>query len=279
MAPQKFASGEHNRFFAAPGTTSHIDTQTYADFKLTLTDTFNRLVRICPFPIRDCPCYFFILLLYLILATISSIVETLLTTIFWIVALLYSVVIHEVSHGAVANSLGDPTAKNLGRLTLNPIKHLDMFGSVLLPLISFFLGGFIFGYAKPVPYNPLNLSDRKYGPAKVAIAGPASNIALAVLFGLVLRFLPDVFSSPLVPELLGIVVILNLTLAIFNLFPVPPLDGHWLLMTFLPAKFEAIRTVLYRYSFALLLVFLFFIFPLLIPLVRALFRLLTGIGF
>lgn len=205
--------------------------------------------------------------------------ETLLTTVFWIAALLYSVVIHEVSHGAVANSLGDPTAKNLGRLTLNPIKHLDMFGSVLLPLISFFIGGFIFGYAKPVPYNPLNLRDHKYGAAKVAIAGPASNLALAVLFGLTLRFLPDIFSSSLVPELFGIVIMLNLFLAIFNLFPIPPLDGHWLLMTFLPARFIMIKTFLYRYSFLLLLMFLFFIFPLLMPVTRMLFQLLTGIGF
>ena len=205
--------------------------------------------------------------------------ETLMTTIFWILALLYSVVIHEVSHGAVAYSLGDPTAKNLGRLTLNPLKHLDMFGSVLLPLISFFLGGFIFGYAKPVPYNPLNLRDRKYGAAKVALAGPASNIALAVLFGLTLRFLPDVFSSSLVPELLGVVVMLNLFLAIFNLFPIPPLDGHWLLITFLPARFEAVKIFLYRYGFLLLLFFLFFVFPLLSPLIKKLFQILTGIGF
>ncbi|MBI2065196.1 MAG: site-2 protease family protein [Candidatus Yanofskybacteria bacterium] len=212
--------------------------------------------------------------------TWSSIMETLLTTIFWIVALLYSVVIHEVSHGAVAYSLGDGTAKNLGRLTLNPIKHLDMFGSVLLPLLLVILRSpFVFGYAKPVPYNPLNLSDRKYGPAKVAIAGPASNIALAVLFGLTLRFLPDVFSSSLIPELLGIVVTLNLFLAIFNLFPIPPLDGHWLLLTFLPARFTAARMFLYKYSFLLLLVLLFFIFPLLIPVIRGLFQLLTGIGF
>lgn len=205
--------------------------------------------------------------------------ETVLITVFWIVALLYSVVIHEVSHGAVAYSLGDPTAKNLGRLTLNPIKHLDMFGSILLPFVSFLLGGFIIGYAKPVPYNPINLSDKKYGPAKVAIAGPASNVALAILFGLTLRFLPDVFSTSLIPELLSVVVILNLTLAIFNLFPIPPLDGHWLLLTFLPARFMAVRTFLYKYSFALLLMFLFFIFPLLIPLIRMLFKLLTGIGF
>lgn len=204
--------------------------------------------------------------------------ESVLITIFWIVALLYSVVIHEVSHGAVAYSLGDPTAKNLGRLTLNPLKHLDMFGSVLLPIISFVLGGFIFGYAKPVPYNPANLRDPKYGPAKVAMAGPASNIILAILFGLTLRFLPDVFSSSLIPELLSVVVTLNLFLAIFNLFPIPPLDGHWLLLTFLPAKFVVVRVFLYKYGFLLLLMFLFFIFPLLIPLIKTLFRLLTGIG-
>ena len=225
-------------------------------------------------------CFRFVLLVYLILAIISSIsMESTLTAIFWIIALLYSVVIHEVSHGAVAYSLGDPTAKNLGRLTLNPIKHLDMFGSVFLPLISFMLGGFIFGYAKPVPYNPENLRDRKYGPAKVALAGPASNIALAVLFGLTLRFLPDVFSSSLVPELLSVVVTLNLFLAIFNLFPVPPLDGHWLLLTFLPLKFAAIKVFLYKYGFLLLLFFLFFVFPLLMPLIGWMFRLLTGIGF
>lgn len=216
---------------------------------------------------------------YLNLVIISSVVEMLLTTFFWIVALLYSVVIHEVSHGVVAYSLGDPTAKNLGRLTLNPIKHLDMFGSVILPLLSFMLGGFIFGYAKPVPYNPLNLRDRKYGAAKVAMAGPASNITLAVLFGLTLRFLPDVFSSSLVPELLGIVVVLNLFLAVFNLFPIPPLDGHWLLFTFLPARYLAARTFLYKYGFLLLLMFLFFVFPLFLPFIRMLFRLLTGIGF
>src|SRR3989344_344850 len=168
--------------------------------------------------------------------------EALLLPIFYIIVLLYSVVIHEVSHGLMADSLGDPTAKNLGRLTLNPLKHLDMFGSVLLPLLLLIARApFIIGYAKPVPYNPANLRDRKYGPAKVALAGPASNIILALLFGLTLRFLPDIFSSSLIPQLLSIVVTLNLFLTIFNLFPVPPLDGHWLLLTFIPNGFEALR--------------------------------------
>src|SRR3990167_10917201 len=131
--------------------------------------------------------------------------------IFELFVLLYSVVIHEVSHGLAANAMGDTTAKDLGRLSLNPIKHLDMFGSIILPLALKLLGSpFVVGYAKPVPYNPNNLDDRRYGPAKVALAGPLSNIALAVLFGLVLRFLPDIFSSSLMPLLLAYIVYINL---------------------------------------------------------------------
>ncbi|MEX2090643.1 MAG: site-2 protease family protein [Candidatus Paceibacterota bacterium] len=204
--------------------------------------------------------------------------EALLLPIFYIVVLLFSVVIHEVSHGLMANSLGDPTAKNLGRLTLNPLKHLDMFGSIILPLMLFLLRSpFLVGYAKPVPYNPENLRDKKYGIAKVAFAGPASNITLAVLFGLTLRFMPDVFASPLVPQLLSFIIILNLVLAIFNLFPIPPLDGHWLLMTFLPRRFVAFRRFLYQYSLILLIIFLIYVFPLIFPIVGWIYTLLTGL--
>ena len=205
--------------------------------------------------------------------------ETLLLPIFYIIVLIYSVVIHEVSHGLMADSLGDPTAKNLGRLTLNPLRHLDMFGSVLLPLLLFLVRSpFLIGYAKPVPYNPQNLSDKKYGPAKVALAGPASNIVLALIFGLSLRLMPDIFSSSLIPELFSFIIFLNLVLAIFNLFPIPPLDGHWLLMTFLPARFGALKVFIYRYSLPLLFVFIIFIFPLIFPLVSLLYYLITGIN-
>lgn len=198
---------------------------------------------------------------------------------FQLVVLIYSVVIHELSHGLMANNLGDPTAKNLGRLTLNPLKHLDMFGSVLMPLFLFFVRApFIFGYAKPVPYNPANLTDHKYGPAKVALAGPVSNLALALLFGLSLRFMPDVFSTSLIPQLFSFIVLLNLVLAIFNLFPIPPLDGHWLLMTFLPARFNWLKVALYRYNLVLLLFSLVFIFPVILPLVYSLFKLIVGGG-
>ena len=204
--------------------------------------------------------------------------EGLVLSIFQIIVLLYSVVIHEVSHGLMANSLGDPTARNLGRLSLNPFKHLDMFGSVLLPLFLVLVSSpFVVGYAKPVPYVPENLRDRKYGPAKVAFAGPASNLILAALFGLTLRFLPDVFTSPLIPELLSFIIILNLVLALFNLFPIPPLDGHWLLMTFLPARFFAFKKFLYQYSLILLIFFLIYVFPLIFPLVGRIYELLTGL--
>src|SRR3989344_5605577 len=204
--------------------------------------------------------------------------ETLLLPIFQIVVLLYSVVIHEVSHGLMADSLGDPTARNLGLLSLNPLRHLDMFGAVILPWLLFLVRSpFIVGSAKPIPYVPENLRDRKYGPAKVAIAGPASNLVLAFLFGMTLRFLPDIFFSPLVPQLLSFIISLTLVLAIFNLFPIPPLDGHWLLMTFLPARFTGFRRFMYQYSLILLIVFLIYIFPLIFPLVGLVYELLTGL--
>lgn len=200
--------------------------------------------------------------------------------IFVVIVILFSITIHEVSHGLVAHNMGDDTAKNLGRLTLNPIKHLDLFGSIILPIILYIIPPhFVFGYAKPVPYNPLNLRDRKYGPAKVALAGPVANLILAVLFGLVLRFLPASFGVSTLPSLLGFVVQINLLLAIFNLMPVPPLDGHWLLLTFLPAKFAAFKLFLMRYSLIIFVVFLFFIFPLIYSyLIYPLFRVIVGAG-
>jgi Zn-dependent protease len=188
-----------------------------------------------------------------------------------------SVVVHEVSHGAVANALGDRTAKDLGRLTLNPLKHLDPFGSVILPLLLSFTG-FIFGYAKPVPYNPANLRDRRYGPAMVGLAGPFANIALAILFGLVLRVLPVGLAGSLLPQLLAIIVIVNLALAFFNLIPVPPLDGHWLLMAFLPARAYGLKVFLYKNSILMLVLAIFIIFPLLMPLIRGSFSLIVGQG-
>ena len=199
----------------------------------------------------------------------------LLLSAFQIVVLIYSVVLHELAHGLVARSMGDRTAEDMGRLTLNPFKHLDPFGSLFLPMLSQLTLGFMFGYAKPVPYDPNNLSDRIYGPAKVALAGPMTNLALAGIATIAIRTAGPVLGLAVV-GLLGYIVWLNLILAIFNLMPIPPLDGHWLLMTFLPARFHALKVAVYRYQWFLLAVFLFFVFPLLSPLIDDLFKLLTG---
>ena len=195
--------------------------------------------------------------------------------IFQVVVLIFSVVLHELAHGLAARSMGDDTAERLGRLTLNPLAHLDPFGSVILPLLTWYLGGFMFGYAKPVPYDPNKLNDKRWGPAKVGIAGPATNIAIALLFSAVLR-LSGSLLTPMTAMLVTYIITINLVLAIFNLLPIPPLDGHWLLFAILPARSFHLRAMLYRYQWVLLLLALFVIFPLLVPLISALLRLLTG---
>jgi len=154
--------------------------------------------------------------------------------IFLIVAIVMSVVLHEVAHGWAANALGDPTARLQGRLTLNPIKHLDPLGSVLIPALLVFSGSsFLFGWAKPVPYNPYNFKrGGKWAEALVAGAGPAVNFALAIFFALVIRMFGGYI--PGIVELGFFVVAINIMLGIFNLIPIPPLDGSKVLGVFLP---------------------------------------------
>src|SRR3989338_2621215 len=147
-----------------------------------------------------------------------------LDIVFSIAILIMSVVIHEVSHGFAANYLGDPTARLEGRLSLNPISHLDPIGSVFVPVMLALLpGNLMFGWARPVPVNPYNLRG-KYAEAIVAAAGPLSNIALAVVFGLFIRFAAEAVPASSL-HIAALVVIVNLVLAIFNLIPIPPLDG------------------------------------------------------
>ena len=203
---------------------------------------------------------------------------------FLIVILIFSIVIHEVSHGAMANYLGDPTAKYAGRLTLNPISHLDPIGSVILPIFLIIMakimgGGIIFGWAKPVPINPYNFRDQKYGSAKVALAGPASNLALALVFGLALRFLPilDIHPGPVL--MFSYIVWVNILLAVFNLLPIPPLDGSHLLFTFLPYSLQNIKIFLSQFGLFILLFIIFFLFRWLILIINWIFTLIVGTPF
>ena len=184
-----------------------------------------------------------------------------------------SVVIHEVSHGYMAYYFGDVTAKMAGRLTLNPLKHLDMMGSVIVPTFAFLLTGFIFGWAKPVPYNPYNLRDAKIGEPMVALAGPLSNFVVALIFGLLMRF--GAISMELITPA-SLIVFINILLGIFNLIPIPPLDGSKILFAILPYNMNYIREFLERYYFVFIFVFIFFLWKFFIPVIYGIFKLFTG---
>jgi len=154
--------------------------------------------------------------------------------IFGLIILIFSIIIHEVSHGVAANWLGDPTARLEGRLTLNPVSHIDPFGSLILPaILALTHSPVLFGWAKPVPYNPYNLRGGKWGEAFVAFAGPGVNLLIALLFGLLIRFGVDLFPPSFI-QLASIVVLYNITLALFNLIPIPPIDGSKVLAALLP---------------------------------------------
>lgn len=205
--------------------------------------------------------------------------ETFTLLIFQLAVLLMSVVIHEFAHGWMAFRLGDSTAKYYGRLTLNPIKHLDFWGSLVVPLMIFvFSGGqAIFGWAKPVPFNPYNLRDQRHGTAKVAAAGPSANLLIALVFGLALRFLPaDILAFNGLVQIFSLIVILNILLAIFNLVPIPPLDGSKILFTFLPYSWNKFRTFLERYGMFILLFIIFFAFEWIFVIVLFIYQLIIG---
>ncbi|MDD4900513.1 MAG: site-2 protease family protein [Patescibacteria group bacterium] len=196
--------------------------------------------------------------------------------IYILIIILFSAVIHEYMHGWMADRLGDPTARDAGRLTLNPLAHIDWWGSVLMPLFLFFgtNGALAFGYAKPVPFNPYNLRDQKYGIAKVAVAGPLANLITALFFGLVLRFFPGL--SLAMASLIAAIVQINLVLMIFNLLPIPPLDGAKVLLPFLPYDWQRTLSQLEHYGFMFVLLFALFGFSLIVPLINFLFRLIVG---
>lgn len=175
------------------------------------------------------------------------------------IPILLAITLHEAAHGYVANHFGDPTAKMLGRLSLNPIKHIDPFGTILLPLMLFFMGGFIFGYAKPVPVNSRNLRNPKIDMVWVALAGPAANIFLALVGGFL------ILSFGIIPlgmiawfkQMVGFMIFFNCLLAIFNMLPIPPLDGSRVLAGFLPGPLAYKFGQLDRYGLFIVIGFIF----------------------
>jgi Zn-dependent protease len=180
-----------------------------------------------------------------------------------LVLLIPSITFHEFMHGWAAYRLGDPTAKDAGRLTLNPIKSIDLFGSVLLPIMGFLAGGMIFGYAKPVPYNPMYFKNLRQGEIIVGFAGPAANLALA-LIGAAMSWaalgLSAVNSSSLAPaiDLVGFSLAeVNLVLMFFNLIPIPPLDGSSIVPLFLPDSMLQRWYGIQRYAFGIFIVLVF----------------------
>lgn len=176
-----------------------------------------------------------------------------------IIILLFSVIVHEVMHGLVALKFGDHTAERAGRLTLNPIPHIDLFGTILLPALLIFTGSpILFGWAKPVPVNPLNFSSLRKGELFVAAAGILANFVLAAIAAVIfhiLNALPQTFPA-LLGSLLRFMVLINLVLGIFNLFPIPPLDGSKVLMSQLPYNLAKSYQKIEPYGILILLILL-----------------------
>lgn len=202
------------------------------------------------------------------------------TKLFLYIVIVLSATFHEYAHGFIAYKLGDSTAKDAGRLTLNPLAHIDLMGTVIIPLFLLLSpAGVFLGWAKPVPYNPYNLKDQKYGSLKVGIAGPSANLIIAVILGIFLRLaFTGIFGaifSQFFLTAVALIVYINIFLALFNLIPFPPLDGSKVLMDLFPRSAYALA----RFGFIGIFFALFLAFFVLSPLAGFLFQLITGQGF
>lgn len=181
--------------------------------------------------------------------------------ILYAIPILFAITLHEFAHGWVAEKLGDPTARMLGRLTLNPIKHIDPVGTIVVPTVLFYLGGFIFGWAKPVPITWQNLKHPKRDMALVAVAGPLANLVMAFAWGIVAK-LTLILASPdgaIASYLLGMAkigVLINFILMVLNMLPVPPLDGSRVLSSFVSPKFALMLAEVEVYGFLILVILL-----------------------
>ena len=184
----------------------------------------------------------------------------------FIVVILFSLSIHEAAHAWTAERFGDSTARYLGRVTLNPIAHIDLIGTIIFPTIAFFSGALLFGWAKPVPWNPLNVSDRRKADIWISAAGPISNLVLVTIFLLVIKLFQSyqmvggVVGGTILEPLHRMCVMgifLNMTLAVFNLLPIPPLDGSHILTHFLPPDLARSYDQIRPYGFIILLACLY----------------------
>lgn len=198
------------------------------------------------------------------------------SALFLYIIIIFSSIIHEYAHGWAAYQLGDSTAERMGRLTLNPFAHIDPFGTVFLPLALLLTSGIFIGYAKPVPFDPRNLRNPRRDTALVGIAGPASNILIAVVLGLIVRFGGGIAVLATVIPFLKFIVMINIWLALFNLIPVPPLDGSKVLLGIIPKAFGSAYDAMERMGFASIIIAIF-IAGMVIPyLVYPLFNLFVG---
>jgi len=182
----------------------------------------------------------------------------------WAIPILFAITVHEVAHGWLASQLGDSTAKLLGRVTLNPIKHIDPVGTVILPLILLLIGSFIFGWAKPVPVNWKNLRNPRRDMALVALAGPTANLLMVIIWAVLAKLLVIIADNTVITQLLlamcSIGIIINIVLMVLNMFPVLPLDGGRVMAALLPISWARSYSRLEPYGFIILIVLLAMLF-------------------
>lgn len=193
-----------------------------------------------------------------------------MSPIIYIIILIFSIVVHELAHGFTADRLGDPTARLAGRLTFNPMAHLELFGSFILPLLLVITGApFIFGWAKPVPFNPYNIKNPKWGGALIALMGPLSNFIIVAIAALCMHFFD---LSAFWDSVIQAIMITNIALGVFNLVPLPPLDGHHILFAFLPDSLDWLKEKLRAIAWPLIILFLFLGASSLTPIIYSIYR-------